>query len=447
MLWIFVWMNHIISSVLRKPLLMNLGYAQGYAPLVKRYLSGALTTADVKALKKSRVKHMAYVVNSDSRTFSNDLQNAPYDSTLVIPIKGAIMKDDFCGDMGTASIISLLQKVMKMDTIKNVILDIDSGGGSVDGTFELCDFISNEFTKPITAYVNGLCASAAYAIACACDNVIASHAVAEIGSIGVCITVNDWREHDKMNGITEHYINATGSPDKNKAVMDARDGDYSAIRSQMLDPIFEIFTSTVKRNRAGIKEEAMTGMVYMATDAMKLGLIDDIKLLHEVIEAPECDDEEDDDEETDDTTNPLLNMFNKFPKLAALKGVQPEAITEEVLGHANRELIEAGIEGVTLVTEESVSNLSAEIEQLNAAYTTAQDRVAELEASLTQLQAAADEAETLRAEVARLGQLLPEGSTAPVKTSADVEDIASELSEADKYLQEQAKADLAKMNL
>lgn len=397
----------------------------GYAPLVDRYINGALTDVDLKMMHESAKINAAYVINADSSEYNSDIKNAPVGSTLIVPIKGAIMKESYCGDKGTAEIMEILKTAQLSNSIEKVVLDIDSGGGSVDGTFELADYIANEFNKPITAYVNGMACSAAYAIACACDEVIASHDSAQVGSIGVAISFRDYTKYNEANGIVEHYITADGSEDKNKAALDARNGDYVSIKEQSLNPTREIFVAEVKRNRPGVNDRVFSGLVYMAQDAIALGLVDKVMHIDTYIN------------EGDKINLNSIFMFNKFPKLAALKGLSTAQLTDEVIATANREILENGIEGLELVREGALSH---ELETEN----TLKSTVANLEQTIAER-----EADVLRltAEVERLGKIVPEGATTVVKGEADViEQRSDELTDAEKRLQAQAAAELAKMN-
>ncbi|MBK4346004.1 S49 family peptidase, partial [Enterobacter hormaechei] len=71
--------------------------------------------------------------------------------------------------------------------IKEILLDINSGGGAVSGCKELADYIyQSRGVKPITAIVNFSAFSAAYFIASACTKIIVSE-TSGVGSIGVIL--------------------------------------------------------------------------------------------------------------------------------------------------------------------------------------------------------------------------------------------------------------------
>ncbi len=71
-------------------------------------------------------------------------------------------------------------------SIKSIILDINSPGGAVTGTELAADavYAANK-RKPVVAYVDPLCASAAYWIGSQAGTIVAATRAADIGSIGV----------------------------------------------------------------------------------------------------------------------------------------------------------------------------------------------------------------------------------------------------------------------
>src|SRR4051812_20510983 len=95
-----------------------------------------------------------------------------------IPIMGPIFRhaDMFtmmCGGATTESLMSSLRSAADDRTVQGIILEIDSPGGEVAGIAEAALFI-NELsqTKPIVAYVDGDCCSAAYFLASAATEIV-----------------------------------------------------------------------------------------------------------------------------------------------------------------------------------------------------------------------------------------------------------------------------------
>ena len=209
-------------------------------------------------------------------TWNGGLGAAKKGSIAVLPIAGPIMKNDFCGSAGTATMCNWLSQVEKNPNIIGSILLTDSPGGNVDGPPVLADHI-NTCSKPVLAYVDGMCASAAYWICSAADHIMASHPINTIGSIGVMRTMKDYRANDEKRGVKTQMIYASTSPDKNKDYHDAMDGNTAMVQKR-LDEMHALFKGAVSKNRwnAGLDKSTLTGHTYLANEAKDKGLIDSI---------------------------------------------------------------------------------------------------------------------------------------------------------------------------
>jgi ClpP class serine protease len=124
-------------------------------------------------------------------------------------------------------------------------------------------------------------ASAAYWIGSSAKEIIASGKTARIGSIGTMISMRK-----PYGEIIEIY--ADDSKDKNKAYIEALNGNPTPIKEEMLNPLNDIFLASVKQNRGAKldldKENVLTGKVYLAEDAVKYGLIDAIGTFEYAVE-------------------------------------------------------------------------------------------------------------------------------------------------------------------
>ncbi len=204
-------------------------------------------------------------------------------SVAIIPICGTIMKYDYCGSPGTDTMGCWLREAMAAPNIDSIILLINSGGGSVEGTGEFADLVKSS-TKTVFAFCDGLMASAAYWIGCSANEVWASHETTEFGSIGTAVCFMDDTEAMEQMGYKMHYVNADTSPDKNQDAIEAMAGDYTRLKENIINPTNEIFMGAVKENRPDVSAQCLTGNVYLAERSIELGLIDGICTLEEVIE-------------------------------------------------------------------------------------------------------------------------------------------------------------------
>lgn len=180
-------------------------------------------------------------------------------------------------DPGMDVIGQAFDLAMKSKKVKAIVLDIDSPGGTVDGTHELAQKVrsSRGLGKPIIAYANGLMASAAYWIGSAADLIVASE-TAEVGSIGVAMLHHDFSKALEAMGVKETPITAgryKRIASREKPLSDeARD-----YLQGFVDDIYSLFVESVSANRGVTVEKALAmadGKAFIGRKAREVGLVD-----------------------------------------------------------------------------------------------------------------------------------------------------------------------------
>lgn len=167
--------------------------------------------------------------------------------------------------------------------IKSILLDIDSPGGSVTGVPEAGNTI-RESAKPIYAYSDTLCASAAYWLASGASGIFASES-ALVGSIGVFVPIVDMRKMYEMAGIEMDVIKsgslkAAGYP--GTSLTAAQRADLQA----SVDFVYSKFTGFVcSRESANGKpqSESMQGQDFYGDQAVYAALVDGICSREQII--------------------------------------------------------------------------------------------------------------------------------------------------------------------
>lgn len=201
-------------------------------------------------------------------------------SVAIIPVSGPLMKSDYCGSFGTASMARITQMAAQTQSVKTIMYLIDSPGGTVDGTETFANAIKAAGKKTI-ALVDGMMCSAAYWIGSACDEIYATSGTDIIGSIGTMCAFYDATDAMKARGVVLREFYATESTDKNRMMREAMGGDGRALISEMLDPLNNEFLKAVRANRAGkintTRENVLTGKTYTSQAATAAGLIDGIQ--------------------------------------------------------------------------------------------------------------------------------------------------------------------------
>lgn len=210
------------------------------------------------------------------------------DGVAVIPIDGIISKkmnmfSKISGGASTQLIGRDFQQALNDPFVRAVILNIDSPGGSVDGTFELANMIfESRGRKPILAHTDGMMASAAYAIGSAADKIYISGDTTQVGSIGVMMTHYDYSAQDEKRGIKISHITAG----KYKAIgVDSKPlskEDREIIQGEV-DYLYSGFVQDVARNRGATPDQVLSdmaeGRVFIGKMAIKAGLVDGVSTL------------------------------------------------------------------------------------------------------------------------------------------------------------------------
>lgn len=209
-------------------------------------------------------------------------ENVPKGSTAIFRITGTMLKYGTWCDYGTAEIANFIREAVQHKNIGSIVLQIDSGGGSVSAIAPLLQVIREARTagKPVISLVD-LCASAAVYVSAETDLIIAENNVsAEIGSIGVMMSFWDVVPHYEKEGYKFHKVYSSLSEHKNEAFELALEGKYEMIKAEMLDPLAREFQNHVKTRRGDKLDTAVEGILsgktFYANDALKYGLIDEV---------------------------------------------------------------------------------------------------------------------------------------------------------------------------
>jgi protease-4 len=210
----------------------------------------------------------------------------------VVEIRGAIASD---ADANAASIVSALRAAFEEPAAQAVVLLIDSPGGSPVQAGIINDEIRRLkalHDKKVYAVVEETCASAAYYIAVAADEIYADKA-SLVGSIGVLMDGFGFTGLMDKIGIERRLMTAG----ENKGFLDPfspSDEKQQAVVQAMLDDIHQQFIAVVREGRGDrLKEtpDTFSGLVWNGQQAVGLGLVDGLSNLdavaRDVVNAPE----------------------------------------------------------------------------------------------------------------------------------------------------------------
>ncbi len=198
-------------------------------------------------------------------------------STAIVPVLGPIMSRQNFFFWSYDEIIRDVELAVADETIERIMLDIDSPGGMVAG----CDDCATALRvagleKPLSAHTGGLMASAAYWLASAASEIVASRS-ATIGSIGAIIRYIDIEGIIKKAGGRVIEVVAEQSPMK---ALDPESKAGQAELQALVDGAAELFIDAVAENRGEnsdfIQRRYGAGLVFKAGEAKSRTMIDQL---------------------------------------------------------------------------------------------------------------------------------------------------------------------------
>ncbi len=178
-----------------------------------------------------------------------------------------------------------LKRCAADSSIKQIVLDIDSGGGMVAGLWDLMPALAQiREKKPVTAIANAFCASAAYAIGCAADKLYVNRS-SMTGSIGVIRPHLDYSGAMEKHGVRATMFKAGRFKDAGSSMVPLTREAADYIQTSV-DQNYDQFVAHVAQHRR-IDPQAVRdteARVYGAEDTCALGLADGIMGLDELVD-------------------------------------------------------------------------------------------------------------------------------------------------------------------
>jgi len=247
---------------------------------------------EIKALYAAHMRGGKIDIKSIETKMAESIDTGPgkgqydiIDGAAIIPVKGVISKDlsffsFLFGGASTREIALLITDALNNREVESIILDVDSPGGTVDGTQELAEFIfDSRGQKPMVAYTDGMIASAAYYIAAAADKIYISGDMPHIGSIGVVTSHVDYSKQDEQYGIKETEIYAGKYKRIASYTLPLSKEGKEYLQSQV-DYIYSIFVNDVAKYRGvdvdKVLKNMADGKIFIGRQAIDAGLVDGV---------------------------------------------------------------------------------------------------------------------------------------------------------------------------
>ena len=282
---------HILDEIIRGFWAMDPSYAERYIPLVARIIKGDFIKNQPLNNNQEHDPQMHISILSGEKPYTVGIRDVFFQSNeitepsvFMLDMDGPITKyDQFCGPVGMKTKADWLKMADNHPNIIAHLIAIDSGGGEGYAARYMSDAIG-QLKKPTISFVSGFAASAAYWIASKTNHIAVSNEMDQVGSIGTYISIWDYEEYLKKEGIRIRDIYARKSKDKNLDYRKALEGDISLIQ-ELADKFNEFFLTHIQTERGDkLKDDSWnSGKMYFAKDALSLGLIDEITTKDQLI--------------------------------------------------------------------------------------------------------------------------------------------------------------------
>ncbi len=192
------------------------------------------------------------------------------------------------GTIGGDSTAALLREARNDESVKAVVLRVDSPGGSAFAAEVIADEIKalRQDGKPVVASMSSVAASGGYAISMDADKLFASPATIT-GSIGVFAMIPTFQRTIATVGIATDGVGTTpwsGELRPDRAMSD----NAKALVQVAVEDTYDDFISDVATGRGMDKSEVDRigqGQVWTGLDALENGLIDELGELDDAIAA------------------------------------------------------------------------------------------------------------------------------------------------------------------
>mgnify|MGYP001595142851 FL=1 len=173
------------------------------------------------------------------------------DKIAVIPLEGTIVSSDLSGlvpriTLLSKTVVDFIKEAEKDDTIKGILLEINSPGGTVVASKEIVQAVK-EAQKPVVAYIREIGTSGAYWVASASDFVI-SDELSLTGSIGVVSTFLEFSELLEEYGVTYEGLKTVKYKDVGSPFRKMTDEERTILLGKM-QKIHDAFVKDVAANR------------------------------------------------------------------------------------------------------------------------------------------------------------------------------------------------------
>lgn len=237
---------HVLKAMIDEPWAIMPSKLEAIVEVVDAHIQGTpvqYVAVDMSAASKSQVDRAG--------------------GTAIVPIHGVLAQrmdlfSEMSGGTSTERISKELRQLENDDSVRNIVLDIDSPGGSVSGIIELAQEIMDlRKRKNVVAVANSLAASAAFWLGTQANEFVVTPG-GEVGSVGVVALHIDQSQFNETMGIKPTFISAGKFKVEGNPHEPLGDEARDFIQSRV-DDFFDKFIKDVARGRGVAQKDVRNG--------------------------------------------------------------------------------------------------------------------------------------------------------------------------------------------
>ncbi len=203
------------------------------------------------------------------------------EKVAVVRVHGSISMADSGGVFPEASttpqkVKEMLDKAERDGSVKAILVDINSPGGSVVASEEISRDIKSA-SKPTVCWLGEIAASGGYYVASACDYIVADRATIT-GSLGVISVFPEYSKLLEKIGVNMTVIKAGEFKDFSTGFRPMTEEEMEMME-EVVEETYEFFIADIAQNRNLSMEYIKSiagGQVYTGKRALELGLVDEV---------------------------------------------------------------------------------------------------------------------------------------------------------------------------
>lgn len=199
----------------------------------------------------------------------------------VVYAEGAITDETGDGIVGK-DMIKTLNKVMKAEDVKAVVLRVNSPGGSANASEQIWHavrLLQTDKHVPVVVSMGDYAASGGYYISCEADYIFAEPTTLT-GSIGIFGTVPNFGKLREKVGLDIDGVKTHAHSDlESNMVYKGMNAEERALMQRMIEDGYDLFTRRCAEGRHMTQDDIKKiaeGRVWLGKDAVQIGLVDEL---------------------------------------------------------------------------------------------------------------------------------------------------------------------------